>query len=198
MAGKQLLGHFFILKEGTVTVSQRRRRAKKQAPRSSERPRRQRRPPKKEIDWKDVGIKTFIGLFLLFDIILVLFIIRRCAKPPTEEPIPVQENRILQIEVLNGCGVSGIANTFTDYLRSRGIDVVKTDNYESFNVVKTVVIDRQGNKANALRIAKVLGFGEDRILQEVSDVYLIDGSVIIGMDYQQLPSWKKMEQPDAR
>ena len=98
----------------------------------------------------------------------------------------------LQIEVLNGCGVTGVASQFTDYLRSKGFDVVRIENYESFNVLKTVVIDRRGIIKNGVKIAKALGLNEGRVLQEVNEAYLIDASVILGKDYRQLTSWQMM------
>lgn len=157
---------------------------------------RRRRPRKPKIDWSDNLIKFLIGLVLVVDLVLIYFVARQCSKPAVvvEEPTtPVEETRILQIEVLNGCGVSGIANEYTDYLRGKGFDVVKTDNYESFNVLRTVVIDRRGNIKNGVRIAEALGLGEDRVLQEVNEAYLIDATVILGKDYRQLEAWQLME-----
>ena len=162
----------------------------------SVRPARRRRPARRGgFDWKDGLIKFFIGLLILVDVLLVFFIIRQCSRPavevveePVEEPL-----RPLQIEILNGCGVSGIAAQLTDYLRAQGFDVVKTDNYETFNVNRTVVIDRRGVLKNGVRIAEAMGLGEDRVLQEVNEAYLIDATVILGRDFRQLPCWQTME-----
>jgi hypothetical protein len=41
-------------------------------------------------------------------------------------------SEIIQVEVLNGCGVTGVADRFTDFLRSEKFDVVKTDNYVTY------------------------------------------------------------------
>ncbi len=174
------------------------RRRKTPVPRQSGNWQRRRRPvrQKKPTDWTDVLIKFFIVFFVVFDLVLVFFIVRQCSRPvlPPGAEVPVEEKKVtLQVEVLNGCGVSGVANRFTDYLRDHEFDVVRTDNYESFNVQQTVVIDRSGNRDNALRIAKALGLDEMRVLQEISQEFLIDGSVIIGKDYKQLEIWKKME-----
>ncbi len=43
---------------------------------------------------------------------------------------------IVQLEVLNGCGTSGIADKFTDYLRKQNFDVVQIGNYISFDIDK--------------------------------------------------------------
>jgi hypothetical protein len=154
---------------------------------------------------KDILISGLIGLVLIANGVLIFYMVRHCAGPSTEmiteepaEPEP-PVYRQLQIEVLNGCGVSGVANRFTDFLRSKTFDVVKTDNYEeepgraNFNVIETVVIDRRGKKNNAMRVIKALGIGESRLLEEVNEAYLIDATVIIGKDYRTVPAWNQME-----
>ena len=85
-------------------------------------------------------------------------------KSPDEQ---LSENKeaaaeIIQMDVLNGCGVSGVADRFTDYLRAHGFDVVELGNYKingqiNYNIDETFVIDRIGNKANAIKIAESLG-----------------------------------------
>lgn len=90
---------------------------------------------------------------------------------------------IIQVEVLNGCGVSGIAERFTDYLRSKGVDVVKIDNYYRFDIDKTICIDRTGNRANAIAVAELLGVKKRNVMQEINEDYFLEVSVVIGKDY---------------
>lgn len=156
-------------------------------------PRRKRRKPV-DIDWKNELVKLFIFVFLAADLVLIYFVVRQCSRPASvavAEPAAEILRGPLQVEVLNGCGVTGVAHQFTDYLRSRKVDVVKTDNYESFNVLKTIVIDRRGSRENALRVAEELGLPDDRVLQEVNEAYLIDATVIIGKDFRQLTGWRR-------
>lgn len=151
------------------------------------------------INWKDIILKIFIGVVAIINIILVISTFRQCSQTPEEEIVISEEKiippplRPIQIEVLNGCGVSGIAAKFTDFLRSLDFDVVKTDNYESFNVLKTVVVDRRGNRNNMLKIAEALGLSDERILEEVNEAYLVDAVVILGKDFRQLKSWQGIE-----
>jgi len=187
---------FFISISNDMTVSQRRRRARfLQKPTQPIQPRK-RSIRKTKSDWKRNLIQFFIGLVLIIDIIFIYFIIRHCSG---QTIVPrggktVQETpEILQIEVLNGCGVKDVAAQFTDYLRMQGFDVVRTDNFESFNVKETIVIDRRGSQKNGARIAKVLGMNEERVLQEVNDAYLIDATLIIGKDFQSLNGWQSTE-----
>lgn len=96
----------------------------------------------------------------------------------------------IQVEVLNGCGVSGLGEKFTDYLRRHKIDVVQTGNYISFEIEKTLVIDRSGNISNANKIAALLGVEKDNVLQQLNEEYFLDVSIVIGKDYQKLKPFK--------
>jgi hypothetical protein len=105
-------------------------------------------------------------------------------KALNEVPAPVQRN--IQVEVLNGCGVRGIAARFSKYLRKEGIDVVKTGNYKSSKVKKSQVIDRIGNKDFADEVGNILGIKPKYIYTKKNKKLLIDATIIIGKDYKQL------------
>jgi hypothetical protein len=90
---------------------------------------------------------------------------------------------IIQVEVRNGCGVTGLAARMTEFLRSYGFDVVEHGDYKSFDVEKTLVVDRIGNLDAAKQVALALGIEEAEIVSEVDEGSYLDVSVIIGMDY---------------
>jgi hypothetical protein len=97
---------------------------------------------------------------------------------------------IIQVEVLNGCGVSGVADRFTDFLRTNNLDVVKSGNYISDDVSESLVIDRSGNMANAFKTAKVLGIKSENVIQQLNKDYFLDVSIVIGRDYFNLTPFK--------
>lgn len=99
-------------------------------------------------------------------------------------------SEIIQVEVLNGCGVSGLADRFTYYLRDKGFDVVNKGNYIQFDIEKTIVIDRIGNTANAKEVAKSLGVNQNSIITQINEDYFLDVSVILGADYYKLTPLK--------
>lgn len=84
---------------------------------------------------------------------------------------------------MNGCGVSGAADTFTDSLRAKGIDVVNTGNYRSFDIDNTIVIDRSGKMENAKYVAELLGIDDKQVIRQINKNYFLDVCVIIGKDY---------------
>lgn len=110
------------------------------------------------------------------------------AKRPAT--VPEKPRGPLQIEVLNGCGVPKIADKFTAYLRKKGYDVVRTDNYESFNVPATLVIDRGGDLASARKLADALGVPKREVISETHDMYMVDATVVLGKNFRTLDAWK--------
>jgi hypothetical protein len=94
--------------------------------------------------------------------------------------------RIIQLEVLNGCGISGIAEKLTNYLRQNDFDVVQVGNYRSYDIDNTLVVDRTGNKNNALKVAEALGIDSKNVIQQINNDYFLDVSLIIGKDFNRL------------
>ena len=105
-----------------------------------------------------------------------------------EKELPAE---IIQLNVLNGCGVTGVADRFTDYLRAHNFDVVELGNYSvkgvvNYNVDETFVIDRIGNKANGYKVADALGIEKVKVIQQINEDYFLDVSLVIGKDYYKL------------
>ena len=97
---------------------------------------------------------------------------------------------MIQVEVLNGCGVSAIGDRFTDFLRNNNFDVVKNGNYISFDIDESLVIDRTGNMANAYKVAKALGIKNENVIQQLNKDYFLDVSIVVGRDYFNLAPFK--------
>ncbi|WP_020404621.1 LytR C-terminal domain-containing protein [Gracilimonas tropica] len=135
-------------------------------------------------------LNTAIGFLSVLLILLIGALFTRIIYPRIfNERADIQSeliSEIIQIEVLNGCGVSGIANAYTGLLRRNGFDVVETGNFETFDVKETIIISRSGAMANALRVANALGVSEDNVILESSPDFYLDVSVIVGHDYEKL------------
>jgi len=92
----------------------------------------------------------------------------------------------IQVEVRNGCGVPGVASRFTDRLRRYGFDVIESGNFETFDIPRTLVIDRSGNLEHARKVATALGISYDQVIQEISPDFFLDATVVIGADFPNL------------
>lgn len=136
-----------------------------------------------------------IAIFVLFALILFMaysiYIKITNSKTPENNTSTEQvASYIIQVEVLNGCGVGGIADRFTDFLRNNKFDVVNIANYIRFDMDETLVIDRRGNKANAFSVANSLGIKKENVIQQLNDDYFLDVSIVIGRDYYTLQPLK--------
>ncbi len=93
----------------------------------------------------------------------------------------------IQVEVLNGCGEQGIGQRAMRFLRERGFDVVNIDNADHFEYRETVVLDRRGTDGPS-EAARAVGnaLGTQYVLLQRNDDRLVDVSVVIGKDYDEL------------
>lgn len=99
-----------------------------------------------------------------------------------------EQNPILdvEVEILNGCGEPGLAAKFAEYLRSKRVDVVRSDNADHFDYPKTILIQRNENVEGLKIVANALGFNikdKDRILTNIDPSLDADLTLIIGKDY---------------
>lgn len=106
------------------------------------------------------------------------------------------EGKVYTVQVLNGCGIKGVAERFTDFLRKNGFDVKEYGNYSPlgvgdsyyFDIRETIVIDRSGEYTPAKVIASSIG--TENVIKQISKDLLIDVTVIIGKDYKNMAPYK--------
>ena len=99
----------------------------------------------------------------------------------------VQPERSIRLQVLNGCGVKGLAKVVSPALRAKGFDVRETRNAGSFRYAQSLVMDRVGRPELAQAVADSLGIDRSRVTTEIArNLVDIDVTVIVGADYQSL------------
>ena len=96
-----------------------------------------------------------------------------------------------QVEVLNGCGVSGVAALTHEYLRRFGFDVVNVENAAGFDYSETIVIDRGGDEQVARRLARILD--TENVIRQVRPDLMLQVTVILGADYENLNPYGEIE-----
>ncbi len=98
--------------------------------------------------------------------------------------LPVSGSERVQVEVLNGAGIDGLARETTDRLRARGFDVVFLGNAGSQARDSSVVLDRGRNPEGAARVARELGIS--RVEVAVDTTLYLDATVILGPDWEDI------------
>lgn len=163
------------------------------------------RPKKEKIgsiqDWfKKSALTAFIWLLVGANLIFIVSMVFQTLNSTGGERV-VQSNvksqkakitqRKIKIEVLNGCGVNGIAAELREYLIDRKFDVIDFKNYERFDIPETLVIDRKYmDKRYARKIADAIGVKKKQIFPQISPQRKLDVSVIIGRNYKDLKAFK--------
>ncbi|MCP5064567.1 MAG: LytR C-terminal domain-containing protein [Ignavibacteriae bacterium] len=146
-----------------------------------------------KVDVKSSTYNIFYNIIIFFLLVLIVYlsysaylkIIHKTSEAELDQNVEVA-SEIIQMDVLNGCGIAGVADRYTDFLRAHNFDVVQIGNYISFEVDETFLIDRIGNKANALKVAEAIGIENVKVIQQLNDNYFLDVSLVIGKDYYKL------------
>ncbi|MAO87050.1 MAG: hypothetical protein CMF86_02955 [Candidatus Marinimicrobia bacterium] len=92
----------------------------------------------------------------------------------------------IEVEILNGCGVPGLAEKVSNYLRSQQMDVVRSDNADHYNYDQTILILRNENFEGLKKVSQSFGINEQdelRIKHIPDEKLSVDITVIIGSDF---------------
>jgi hypothetical protein len=142
---------------------------------------------------KNILLNTLLVLLSLVIIALVADLLISDKSPKAAKPQPelTAESSIApQIEILNGCGISGVGQKMTSALRGYGFDVVEMRNYKTFDVKESFIIDRSGDLGLARRLADHLGIRQKNIVQQINPDYFVASSIVIGKDFKTLRPWQ--------
>ena len=96
-----------------------------------------------------------------------------------EDPDPECEVPVI-VEVLNGCGVSGVADKVAAKLRGEDFDVMFVGNADDFNYEESLIVDRSGACSKAITVARALDV--ENVVQQVRESFFVDVSVVVGSD----------------
>lgn len=133
---------------------------------------------------------TIIVLLSLLSIVMLSSFVNRIINPPIsaeidEEIYKYRAEEVIQVNILNACGVSGLASETEGYLREVGFDVVEIGNYDVL-LNESIIIDRLGDKASARKVANAIGLADTRIITKIDSSLYLRASIVLGNDYKAL------------
>jgi len=138
----------------------------------------------RKFQWQYVALNILLALFLaLFIFLLYETVSPYFAKKEVSGKIIPSLPKTVQVDILNGSGVSGIGMKLTKQLRSLGIDVIDVGNF-SGDANESFIIDRVGNRKDAVTFSLTTGLDTSKIVQQISHDYLVNLSLVLGKDYQ--------------
>lgn len=150
--------------------------------------------PKKESSSKNLILNISILVLILINSVLAYSVFNTVSDRyfNSDDDLLIDSTKArIQVEVLNGCGVTGVAERITDHLRTNKIDVVNLGNYRSFDIENSIIICRNEKILNAEKVAAVVGLEKNSIIQQTNSDYLLDVTFILGKDYRNLFPIKK-------
>ena len=131
---------------------------------------------------------TSLGLVV---ILMLSSLVIRFTSPPVLSELDDNVNKInemetrIQVNVLNACGKSGLANAIKTYLVERGFDVVEIGNF-SDTLNKSMIVDRVGDIKSSQQVAYALGIPEVYVTTEIDSSLFVRSTIIVGKDYFEL------------
>ncbi len=90
----------------------------------------------------------------------------------------------VEVRVLNGCGAAGAGRLMTNRLRDHRFDVVIAENAQHFGYEYTVVINHTPRPEVGRAVAAAIGC--ERVSFEEDHQALVDATVILGQDWEEL------------
>ncbi len=157
---------------------------------------------KKQVSSSPLLNGIIAGLTLVI-LIFLFSVIQKQQKAPSEpdlaasslEQIPtavlsyqekMKEEIDVRVEVLNGCGVRGLAAKTKLLLNRQGVDVISTGNAPHHNYNRTTIYIHGDNFDKADKIKKIMGITTDPLLDEYQSDVPCDLTIILGHDYTDL------------
>jgi hypothetical protein len=138
---------------------------------------------------KIFNYSLIIFLSLAVGMMLTSFLVRVVFNPPVDakvkesDKITMQE--VIQVNVLNACGTSGLASKAKEFLRARGFDVVEIGNSEK-RYEKTVIVDRLGDSVSVKKVARAFGVSDSLIIRQIDSSMFLRATILIGKDFSTL------------
>ena len=100
-------------------------------------------------------------------------------------------NKIIQIEVLNGCGDKGVADLYANYLRGNNYDVIDYKNADNFDYNASKIIVHNNNLA-VENVAELFDINSKNVDYLFNENIFYDMTLIVGRDYKQLQSFENV------
>ena len=105
--------------------------------------------------------------------------------PPEEDISPAEIPDPLRVEILNGCGIKGLAGKTAGFLRRKGYDVRDFRNADQQDIAHTTIFVRSGDRSHGEELASTIALPLEMILMEEDpNLVDVDVSLVLGEDYK--------------
>lgn len=130
---------------------------------------------------------AIIAAFVVILVYVVMFTVKVADGVSRSVGTP---SRTVRLQVLNGCGVPGLATDYTGKLdgfadADMEIRVVDTGNFDLRLVKKSFVISRLSDESSARALAQKLGLSSEEVIYQPLEHNLqsVSATLVLGQDY---------------
>lgn len=179
------------------------------ARRRASRPNRRKNPRTRKTKTSTTSVREKVITFSIWGVVLInaaymASFVSNIFKDPLEVTNSMgadpQENEehiaeVVKVEVLNACGIPGLANQMAEYLREQDFDVVNVGNYSGgYDLDHTFVFDRVSlNAFYARKVGKSLGVERAQVAPQLDSSLQLMVTVLIGKDYSTLELFRQQQ-----
>lgn len=97
----------------------------------------------------------------------------------------------IQVSIENGCGKSGIARLYTNFLRKNGYDIIDFKNSDNFDYKNTqLIFHKRDYSVYANEIIDLLKINPNFVQYNHSENNYYQITLILGQDYNKIDSYK--------
>ena len=104
----------------------------------------------------------------------------------------------IKVEVSNGCGQNRIAAMYQNFLRSEGFDVMDAKNASRHNHEYSTIEIHRDDIEMAHFLSNLMGIHDSLIIKKNDESLMIDISLTIGKDFQNLSSYNAVARHYSR
>jgi len=123
----------------------------------------------------------FLALAIIGFSIIIFFVIKSCQNDNNKTSGAESGMPAIRIVISNGCGYEGLANTYKEYCSKLNVEVVRLDNTAKPLWDRSVIIIRQGDRKDLLRLQEMTGI--QLWTEAKTSDYDADFEIILGRDY---------------
>jgi len=96
----------------------------------------------------------------------------------------------IQVSIENGCGKSGIAKLYTNFLRKNGYDIIDYKNADNFDYKNTkLIFHKRDYSAYSNEIIELLKINPNHVSYNYNENTYYQITLIIGEDYNKIDSY---------
>jgi kynurenine formamidase len=145
---------------------------------------------------KKAGSKSLSFFIFILGLVVLVYTLSFVKRLTQTEAVGSPDSQLIRVQILNGCGAPGAAQSVADFLLTKKfegvtLDVIDVGNFTDTHIPQTLIWDRVGDLKAAQKVAQLLNISEENVSHQLLKkkhlkVLGIQQTLILGKDYQKI------------